>query len=77
MPLSENEAAILHYLGKQTATAGNIRRDLKLGRTPARNALDGLADKKLASVDRSTWPPSWSVTDFGASVLAAAGQEPR
>lgn len=77
MPLSSDEAAILHYLGKHKATAGNIRRDLKMGRTPVRNALDGLADKKLASADRSTWPPSWSITDFGATVLAAAGRDPK
>lgn len=71
MPLFSNETAILRHLGKHKATAGNIRRDLKMGRTPVRNALDGLADKKLASVDRSTWPPSWSLTDIGAAVLDA------
>jgi DNA-binding IclR family transcriptional regulator len=75
MPLSEHETSILRYLGKhKTATAGNIRRDLKLGRTPARNALDGLADVGLVSADHGTWPVSYSITDMGGAVLAAANE---
>jgi DNA-binding IclR family transcriptional regulator len=78
MPLPPNEVDVLHYLGKhKTATAGNIRRDLKIGRTPVRNALRGLADKKLVSPDHGTWPVSYYITDMGAAVLAAAGQEPK
>ena len=74
MPLSSNETAILRYLEHRTATAANIRRDLKLGRTPARNALQGLADRKLISADHGTWPVSYSITDMGAAILAAANE---
>ncbi len=79
MPLSQNEAEILHYLGRhKTATAGNVSRDLRLNRSAVRKALHGLADNKLASVDRATFPASWSISDIGAAILAAAatGQEP-
>jgi len=75
MPLPPNETAILRYLGKQTATAGNVSRHLHLNRTAVRKALHGLADKKLASVDHGTWPPSWSITDIGAALLAAATEQ--
>jgi DNA-binding IclR family transcriptional regulator len=78
MPLSKHEADVLRYLEHRTATAANIRRDLKLGRAPVRNALHELADKKYVSVDHSTLPASWSITDLGAAVLAAAPeQEPQ
>lgn len=79
MPLSQNEAEILHYLGKhKTATAGQVSRDLGLNRSAVRKALHGLAENKLATVDHGTFPASWSITDIGAAVLAAAatGQEP-
>jgi predicted ArsR family transcriptional regulator len=76
MPLSSNESSILLYLAKhRTATAGNITRDLHLNRTAVRRALRGLADKKMASVDHATFPASWSITDMGAAVVAAAATE--
>ena len=75
MPLSPNEAEILRYLGKnKTATAGNVTRDLGINRSAVRKALHGLAENKLASVDRGTFPASWSITDIGAAVLAAAAE---
>ena len=80
MPLPPNEAEILRYLGKQnkTATAGNVVRDLGINRSAVRKALHGLAENKLASVDRGTWPASWSITDIGAALLAAATErEPK
>jgi len=78
MPLSSHETAILRYLGKhKTATAANIRRDLKLGRTPVRNALRGLAGVGLVRADHGTWPVSYSVTDMGGAVLAAAERDSR
>lgn len=75
MPLPPNEITVLRYLGKQTATAGNVSRGLKMNRTAVRNALRGLADKKLASVDHGTFPASWSITDIGAAVVAAAPEQ--
>ena len=73
MPLSKPEAKILHYLGKhKTATAGNVSRDLKMNRSATRKALHGLADDRLVSVDRGTWPASWALTDVGSALVAAA-----
>ena len=66
MPLPDIEAGILHYLGEnKTATAGNVSRDLKMNRSATRKALHGLADSRLVSVDRGTWPASWALTDVG------------
>ena len=73
MPLSQNEAEILHYLGKhKTATAGNVSRDLKMNRSATRKALHGLADDRLVFVDRNTFPASWALTDVGSALVAAA-----
>jgi DNA-binding IclR family transcriptional regulator len=77
MPLPENEISVLRYLGKhKTATARNVSRHLGMNRSATRKALHGLADNKLASVDLGTFPASWSITDIGAALLAAAGREP-
>ena len=79
MPLSQNEAKILHYLNDhKTATAGNVSRDLRLNRSAVRKALHGLADDRLVFVDRNTVPASWALTDVGAALVAAAnfGREP-
>ena len=76
MPLPPRQIAVLRYLGKaKTATARNVSRDLKINRTAVRNALRGLADKRLVSVDHGTFPASWSVTEIGGAVLAAANFE--
>lgn len=72
MPLPARQVRVLRYLGKHgTATVWNITRDLNLNRTAVQNALRLLAGNDLVSVDRGTFPASWSVTDFGAAVLAA------
>ena len=78
MPLSSHESAILRYLGKhRSATTRNITHDLRLSRRDARNALQELSGKGLVSKDPGTFPPSWVITEIGAAVLAAAGQEPK
>lgn len=78
MPLPSRQIDVLRYLGEhKTATAGNIRRDLGLSRHYARNALQGLADKGFVSKGSVTIPPSWVITEIGAAVLAAAGQDPK
>jgi DNA-binding MarR family transcriptional regulator len=76
MPLSLRQATVLRYLGdRKSATARNVSRDLLTGRTAAQNALRDLAGKGLVSKDPATFPASWSVTDIGAALLAAAANE--
>ena len=72
MPLPSRQVEILRYLGKNgTATAGNVARELGISRRPALAALKLLAGNRLVSVDHSTWPASWSLTEIGRAVLDA------
>lgn len=76
MPLPPRQIAVLRYLGdRKSATARNVTRDLRIPRTAVQNALRLLAGKGLASADHATFPASWSVTEFGSAVLAAAATE--
>jgi predicted transcriptional regulator len=76
MPLPLRQVEVLRYLSeRKSATTRNVARDLLIGRTPAQNALRGLAGKGLVSKDHATFPASWSITDMGAAVLAAAPDE--
>lgn len=79
MPLPPRQITVLRYLGdRKTATTGNVARELEVSRRTALADLKLLADSKMASVDRGTWPASWALTDIGAALVAAAatGQEP-
>lgn len=74
MPLPARQVEILCYLSdrKTTTTAGNVAREIKVSRRTALNDLRLLAGNRLVSVDRSTWPASWSLTDVGSALVAAA-----
>jgi DNA-binding IclR family transcriptional regulator len=75
MPLPFRQIAVLRYLGdRKSATTGQVARELRLNRTAARNALRPLADNRLVSADHGTFPMSWSITDMGAAILAAASE---
>lgn len=76
MPLPPRQITVLRYLGeRKSATTGSVARELRMSRDNAKNALRGLESKGLASLDRATFPASWSITDIGAALLAAAAPE--
>ena len=76
MPLPPRQISVLRYLNDhKAATVRNVSRDLGINRTAAQNALRLLADKGFASVDRGTFPATWSITDIGSAVVAAAATE--
>jgi DNA-binding MarR family transcriptional regulator len=75
MPLPPRQISVLRYLNdRKSSTTGNTARDLKMARRTAQAALQGLADKGLASKDHATFPASWVITEIGAAVLAAANE---
>jgi DNA-binding MarR family transcriptional regulator len=75
MPLTVRQSLILRYLGTcKSATTGNVAKSLLMNRDDAQNALRGLTSRGLASVDHGTFPASYSITDIGSAVLAAANE---
>jgi DNA-binding IclR family transcriptional regulator len=77
MPLPPRQIAVLRYLHdhKTAATTRKVTRELRMSRDNARNALQGLAGKGLVTADHADFPVSWSITDTGSAVLAAATEQ--
>jgi DNA-binding IclR family transcriptional regulator len=75
MPLPPRQITVLRYLSdRPSATTRKVSKDLLMNRDDAQNALQGLTSRHLVSADHGTLPVSWSITDMGAAVVAAANE---
>ena len=76
MSLPPRQIFVLRYLNdRKSATTGTVARELRMNRDGVKSALQSLESARLVSLDRATFPVTWSVTDIGAALLAAAATE--